>query len=331
MSTSNLVVGAAQKKYNLILVTNPAICQPWDFQLLARMVLDIAPDIEVIIHEDRPVVWHQNPERDNRPTLTFSPGPLRYFRPFGGVVFQGLSLGKSQECAAMDHFGIPVPRWTLLTNNSRPDLSDFGPYVVVKPDRSGRGADVTVQRKGKVRWRQPKTVFTRSLGGDSCDWIIQDFIYTGEHPVSYRVSSLFGEPLWAWRVDGSRDKPVLRDRLGFRDGGISIASSGKGCSFSLIEDREIFSLAKQAHRAFPQIPLLGIDILRDVETGRLYVIEVNAVGYTWALSSPMGINVQRQFGFDIDAHFGVRRHAASLLYNQVKQLTARPNSVHRFT
>ena len=38
--------------------------------------------------------------------------------------------------------------------------------------------------------------------------------------------------------------------------------------------------------AFPQMPLLGCDILEEQETGMLYGIEVNAGGNVWHFSSP---------------------------------------------
>lgn len=44
-------------------------------------------------------------------------------------------------------------------------------------------------------------------------------------------------------------------------GGMSIVSSGKGCSFTLHQDKEVIGLAERAHSALPNIPLLGVDII----------------------------------------------------------------------
>jgi hypothetical protein len=38
--------------------------------------------------------------------------------------------------------------------------------------------------------------------------------------------------------------------------------------------------------AFPRIPILGCDIIREAPTGRLFAIEVNAGGNVWHISSP---------------------------------------------
>ena len=315
----DLVPGA---KYNLILVANPRINEPWDFELLASHVREIAPDIQTGVLYDQPVDWSRIPDGFDLPTLTFSPGPIGRFRPSRGVVCQGLPFRKSQEYAALERAGVPVPRWTVVTPTHTPDLSGFGPYVVMKPDGGGRGADVRIVRTGRVRWRSPRTDFTRATAGERCDWIVQEFVYTGAHPVSYRVATLFGEPIWSLKVEADRTRRPLLQRHGFgQDGqaGISIVASGKGSVFSPAEDLEMFALARRAHRALPVVPLIGVDILRDCETGRLFVIELNAVGFTWHLTSPIGRGVQQQFGFDLDARFGVRRKAAQLLVEQVRR------------
>ena len=99
---------------------------------------------------------------------------------------------------------------------------------------------------------------------------------------------------------------------------MSIVSSGKGCVFRLCADAEILAFAQRAHRAFPQIPLIGVDVLRNADTGQLVVIEINAVGYTWHFSSPIGRKIQQDFGFDLDTQFDGKRKAARILAEQVR-------------
>ena len=48
---------------------------------------------------------------------------------------------------------MPIPKWALMTKTKRPDLSNFGDYVVTKPDHGGRGAEVKIKRRGRVRWK----------------------------------------------------------------------------------------------------------------------------------------------------------------------------------
>ena len=120
--------------------------------------------------------------------MTFSPASIRFFRANRGAEFQGRALRKSEEYEALEQFGVPAPRWTRLTRTQVPDLSAFDRYVVLEPDRGGRGADVTITRRGRVKWKGPRTDCIRSQVGDDCNWIVQEFVYTGPHPVSYRVT-----------------------------------------------------------------------------------------------------------------------------------------------
>jgi hypothetical protein len=313
----------SEPRYNLLLIYNPNIIKQWDFELVARHVQEIAPDIQPILWKDGSNDWQQCPMLHERPTLAFSPGPVRGHRPPRGVVFEGRPLPKSEEYAALERGGVPVPRWALLTETSKPDLDAFGPYVVVKPDLGGRGADVKIKRKGRVRWSAPATDLVKTMAGRHCDWVVQEFIYTGPHPVSYRVTSLFGEPIWSWKVLADPRRRPLRHRCDFSGtadgGGMSIVSSGKGCTFSLVTDPELAEIARAAHRVFPNIPLIGVDVIRDADSGRWYVIEANSVGWTWHLSSPTGSAIQEQFGFDLDAAFDVRRRAAEILADQVRR------------
>ena len=308
---------------NVLLIAQPDHVQLSDFKLLAQKISAAAPDVHAYALWDQPYDWSTLDPGLDRPTMTFCPVPIRQFKPWRGPVFQCRRLHKSEEHTALQQADVPLPRWRVLTPDAAPALDGFGPYVVVKPDWSGRGADVKIVRRGRVRWRPPVTDYTRRLQGEKGNWIVQEFVYSGLQPVSYRVTTLFGEPLWAWKVQADATRRPLRHRYDFRHGesagGMSIVSSGKGCTFSLVDDLELAELAKQAHRAFPTIPVLGVDMVRDVETGRLYVIEANAGGFTWHVSSEVGRKIQREFGFDIEGRFGVQQKAARILAEHTRR------------
>lgn len=305
---------------NILLVAQPDHVGLPDFECLADLICATAPDVHAFALQDQAYSAHSLNPAMNRPTMIFSPVPLRYFTPWRGKVFQCRRLAKSQEYLALQGVGVPVPKWTLLTPDAMPELADFGPYVVVKPDASGKGADVKIKRRDHVRWQVPRTDYTRKLQGENGNWVVQEFVYTGAHPVSYRVTTLFGEPLWAWKVQADSTRRVLKHRYGFYEaGGMSIVSSGKGSVFSLIDEPEMSDLARQAHSAFPSIPVLAVDIVRDADTGQLFVIEVNAGGYTWHVSSSIGRKIQKEFGFDINAQCHVYRKAAKILVAQARR------------
>lgn len=308
---------------NLLLIAQSDHVHLADFQALASEICAVAPDVHAYAMWDQSYDWKTIDSALDRPSFSFCPVPVRAFRPWRGPLLQCRRLYKSEEYAALQQADVPLPCWGLLTPDSKPDLDGFGPYVVVKPDWSGRGADVKIMRLGRVRWHPPTTDYTRRLQGDAGNWIVQEFIYTGPQPVSYRVTTLFGEPLWGWKVAADSTRRPLRHRYDFRQGetggGMSIVSSGKGCVFSLIDEPDLADLARRAHRAFPDIPVLGVDMVRDIESGQLYVIEVNAGGYTWHVASKVGRRIQRDFAFDIEARFNIRQRVARILAEQARR------------
>ncbi len=294
----------------LILVTNPSVNAASDFLEIAGWINELDRETVVCVVPD---VAGADVTSDipDIPTVTVSPAPLRRLRPRRGPVFQGQHVPKSTEYRALRAAGVPVPRWTRLLPNRTPDLDGFGPYVVTKPDFGAQGADVRIERRDTAQWTPPRTARTLNFGGPFNPRLAQEFVYTGPWPRSHRVVTLFGNALWADRTEASHDLPPLRERDAFH--GQSIVSSGRGCTFTLDDDPEVVALGERAHAAFPRVPLLGVDILRDAGTGELFVIEANSLGITWHFSTPRGLAFQEQFGFDLGAQFDGRRKAARVL------------------
>ena len=71
----------------------------------------------------------------------------------------------------------------------------------------------------------------------------------------------------------------------------------------LANDQEILELGERVHRRFPMIPVLGQDIVRDIDTQELYVLELNTSGWTWHLSSNFGNRFRIQFKLDYYGQF----------------------------
>jgi hypothetical protein len=294
----------------LILVTNPAVNATSDFLEIADWISELDPEVTVRVLPDVAGADAAS-ELPDIPTVTVSPAPLRRLRPRRGPVFQGQHVSKSTEYRALQAAGLPVPRWTRLLPHRAPELDGFGQYVVTKPDFGAQGADVRIERRDTVQWTPPRTARTLNFGGPFNPRLVQEFVYTGPWPRSHRVVTLFGSALWADRTEASHDLPPLQDRSAFH--GQSVVSSGRGCTFTLDDDPEVVALGERAHAAFPRVPLLGVDIVRDADTGKLYVLEANSLGFTWHFSTPKGLAFQKQFGFDLNAQFDGRRKAASVL------------------
>ncbi|MGI9590478.1 MAG: ATP-grasp domain-containing protein [Myxococcota bacterium] len=288
-----------------------------DFETIARIARELEPRIRPVLVSDRRHRLRRLALARRR-TMVFSPSPLRRFRPLRGRVFQGEVLGKANELRALDAHGIPVPRWALLTEHERPDLSDFGTYVVVKPDMAGRGADVKLYRRDRVRWK-PREARRGAWSGND-DRIVQEFIYTDPWPISYRVVTLFGHAILCLRLQTSRERAPLRERYGFTPewskGHGSIVSNGQGCDITLEIDRDVIEFAEKAHAAFPEIPLLGTDVVREEPSGQLYVLEVNSGGSTWHFSSGAADRLRKAGDYEPYGQLDGLRVAARVLVDR---------------
>jgi len=111
--------------------------------------------------------------------------------------------------------------------------------------------------------------------------IVQKFVYTGALPISYRVNTLFGKVLCSIKQQASSDRPELTTPADLpsiiRRKGFTISATAHGAGAELCFDEEIIRLGERAHSVFPDIPLLGFDIVREVPSGNLYVLEANAI------------------------------------------------------
>jgi hypothetical protein len=310
---------------NLILLANRGVNQVGDFTKVAGFVREYAPEVRPIVALDQRYPWRKH-LWSMRPTFVFSAVPVEHFHPRRGIVYQGNSLAKSEEYIALERVGVPFPRYRVLTEaNPQPkDLAELGQYVVLKPDRGGRGAMVKIVRSGRARWEPAET----RIAGESDALLAQEFIYTGPWPVSYRVTTLFGQVLWSLKVEADKTRaPLAPGPDAFKQTpGVTVVSNSKRCVMSLNFDQEIIAFAERAHAgllaagALPQIPLLGVDVIRDATNGKLYVVELNSVGYVWHFSSPLGLRAQKEFGFSLEDQFDGLRKAARILADKARQL-----------
>jgi len=290
---------------NLILVHQDTKQDRADYEEIARRV-----DAQVFIVDtkDRGM---QDPRFDPRaPTLTVSPMPIKKFAPPRGPVCQGFEHPKSEQYERLERLGLPVPKWEAVRPETALDAGNWGPYVVVKPDLGRKGAEIFIKRTGRVRYRAP-------------GFLAQQFIYTGRWPVNYRVVTLFGRALMCWRCEADHRFVPLESRWDFKArGGITVVSNKRDSRYSLAFDADVISLAERAHAAFPDQPLLGTDIVRDADSGALYLIECNPRGDAWLISSVMGRLIEQANGLDFAAQFGAIEIAAAALEQETRRRAA---------
>lgn len=299
---------------NLLLHHYPREIATADIVGMRDRLAGLAPEIAVsVLPTDRP---HPLAMLKSllRPTVSVEFGRAKFFRSLNGPVFrQWRSDEKSDQYRILEKSGVPIPRWSKIEPETRFDVDDWGDYIVVKPDHGVRGAYVRITRTGRVRYKAPEDLEHDNPGRQN-GMIAQQFIYTGRWPESYRVSTVFGVPIAALHYRGRGDLPPVDQRSGFRKAsGASIVATARGCTISLADDEDVLDLGRRAHAALPDIPVLGTDIVRDVEDGKLYVLETNPSGSTWALGSKGGRQIMAENGIDIYAQFGALDRAAEAL------------------
>jgi len=278
---------SAAADWHLVLVRLPGWQSHEDWVAIARHVTDIEPRIApFVVRGDLPhSVLRRQAAR--RPSLIFSPGRLRHFKPLRGRTYQGGPIAKLEQLQRLAGAGVPVPKTALLTPDLRLDPSEWGEFVIVKPSDlaiSSYGLGIQLMRTERAHFKRPAE-YPPDHPGRRAPMLVQQFIDTGERVALHRVLTLFGEPLYAIRdraveprVDlGAADEEIER---------IVVASQAVGKDErKLVADPDVIALARAAHAAIPEVPLKGCDILREANTGALYLLEVNAGGNTWHFSS----------------------------------------------
>jgi hypothetical protein len=271
---------------NLILVHTPGYQDVKDFQVIAQKVQELASEIEVFIAYNNIASSVTRRRASNRPTLIFSPGNFLSFRPVRGKVYAGSPIPKLEELARLRAAGLPVPPSAEITPNFELPEAQFGSHVVVKPgfSESSRGQSMNVMRRETVRF-QLRTTFPEDHPGRYGPMIAQRFIDTGPFVSHHRVLTLFGAPLLAFKTISETPRPSLDSsdevlatialKARRRDGPIKR---------EFTSDSDIIELARRTYSALPEIPLQGVDIIREVGSGTLYVLEANPGGNTWIFS-----------------------------------------------
>jgi glutathione synthase/RimK-type ligase-like ATP-grasp enzyme len=251
-----------------------------------------------------------------RPSLVFSPIHLIHFVPRGGALFCGHVLGKDEQLRRLNSIGILTPRTVTLSREASFDPNEWGEYAIVKPNNlnSGKGVRLVQTRDIPARYDE--------LTGIAHDrYLIQPFIDHSEdgYPTEYRVLTLFGRTLYCARNRWGNLRPPLAeiaaDPLGI------IASNTKemgGRVRSICDEPEVIAVGERAHEAFPECPVLGVDIIRDSQSGRLYVLEVNPHGNVWHMSSLLAKKMDPKHVQDLYTQFNALDRAADVLIQKTR-------------
>jgi hypothetical protein len=279
--------------YTLILLYRPEAKQ--DFDAIADRIEMRAPDIVIVtgsIGADQtlpPNVWA-------RPTLTVALGRFR-LEIKRGLIYRCRRVLKDEQFENYRAAGIDTPLTARFRLGMELDPALWGDHVILKPMHiNSHGEGIHLVRTGRASALTLED-FSQDHPIRRDDYLVQEFIDTGEYPCHYRVVSFLGEALSFRRNFVTTKRPPLdADDDSLMRGNIVSNFEADDGGTELSNDAEILDFARRMHAAQPGIPLQGLDILRHTRTGKLYALESNCGGNTWGFSSEMGEKARRFFG-----------------------------------
>jgi hypothetical protein len=274
-------------KRTLLLVAQPEYLATDDLFLIRDKIAGQAPDLTVLVvgRGDRAELLAASLWQ--RPVLTVSFGPMGSFRPLRGAVLFNRAVAKIEQFAKLAAAGIATPMTAVFRFGMPLERSVWGDLCVLKPadlsnTSSGRGLYLyrTARLERLTEEALPEAHHAR-LG----PMLVQSFVDTGPHFRVYRCLTLFGEAIYQNLSEDPETHPPLEASDDVIET-IHPEPHRARAAPRLDTDPEVMSFAGRIHTAFPDVPLLGCDIVREHATGRLFAIEVNAGGNVWHLSSP---------------------------------------------
>ena len=326
-------------EHNLILIhRGPEYRQ--DFHEIRDKIRAIDPELTVLITAH--LVERQPPASFwARPTLTVSLAGEFKLRVQRGPVIKSDTIDKIVQARVFREAGLPTPPIQKFQFGAKLDPILFGEFVVIKPmsvEHASFGNGVQLFRRRTLE-AMKLSDFPREhlIHKDRRGFLVQRFIDTGPTVNYTRILTFLGEPLysymsWSTVPRGRLDQPDVELQK------LRIASARAPSRERVLRHEEdAIALARRVHEVFPTVPLLGIDIVREETTRRLFVIECNAGGNVWHFSSKVNAPLRVLFGggkqvgeetaeqigrqMHID-QFGAFDRAAEVLVRKTRELAA---------
>jgi hypothetical protein len=258
---------------------------PQDFVAIGNRVAAMDLGISVYIAPSNVNASTLPEEIWKHPTLTVS-FSRNGFTPLRGRILHNRQVPKLEQAQILDSVGVSVPHCETFIPGMDLSSSVWSQLLLLKPrplELTSHGDNIQIFKRSTLA-QMTKADFPPSHATHRMPMILQNFVDTGVHPCKYRVLTLCGEVLYAQFRTLKEPRPDLHSD----DATLltaQVATSGGDCEYVHDDYPDVVAFAKRASAAFPTIPLLGIDIVRDKLTGDLHVLEVNAGGNVWHFSS----------------------------------------------
>lgn len=258
-----------------------------DFQQIARRIRKLDPTISVTMVSDFLTSKMVPAECLNLPMLVVylcNPPPTEF------KVATKIAVKEMSKIEEYEHFRrhnipcLPIEqfRWGMEL-----DQSIYGEWVVLKPENmTSNGQDVNMVPTREISKLKVQDFHINHLMHKD-SYLVQKFIKTGENPNFYRALVFLDEVLLSYRPELNLPYLETLDLKKLLETSVSpVRRDDRKIHLEINE--EVNALAKLVASTFPDNPLWGVDIIRDQQTGKLFVLEVNLGGNTWAFSNLHG-------------------------------------------
>ena len=291
----------------------------YDIEKIAENVRRKDPGIEVIVHwAETEALSAGIPKASLIVCLRQLDAPLAV----PGRVMACAAISKVDQERAYRNNWIPTPpavpfQWGLAL-----DPKQWGAFVVIKPlspDLTSFGGALWCPTTLLPNLR-PEHFAPNHPSRDNA-FLVQSFIDTGRYPRHYRVLCFLGVPLHAMAVTLKVPRPRMTSNIAEILKANIATNGGAPRDRELISDPDILAFARQISNALPNVPLQGIDILREHKTGKLYALESNPGGNTWHFASSYGEIVRKELVNGREkmlAQFNALQLAADALINATR-------------
>ena len=258
-----------------------------DFQHIARRIRKLDPSIGVTMVSDFLTSKMVPQEYLNLPMLVIylcNPPPSE-FKVATKIAVKAISNIEEYEHFKKHHIPcLPIERFNW---GMELDQAIYGDWVVLKPEHiQSTGQDVNmVPTKLIPTLKQSDFPKNHLIYRDS--YLIQKLQKTGDKPNSYRanvfmgaiLSSGFSRMIYHYPSETSDLNTLLSTTIA------SNFLSHRTRHFE--KDKDANELALRVADSFPRNPLLAIDMLKNEDTGEIFVLETNLGGNTWHFSSAL--------------------------------------------
>lgn len=234
------------------------------------------------------------------PTLTVSLVSKFRLPVRRGPVLKNEAIEKLAQQEIFRRNGIPTPPAQPFRFGMKLDPILFGEFVILKPmdlRLTSKGNGIHLYRRKRCETLTPAD-FERGhlIHKDPKGYLVQRFIDTGERISVSRVTTFFGEPILSLSMRSNVQRPALDADDAALEATPVASNAIKDKLRFLHADDDMVMLARRVHGCLPEVPVLGVDILREHGSGSLHVLECNAGGNVWHFSSASGEKLRGWFG-----------------------------------